>query len=114
MAKVKGSSMAVPASPPIPGRMPSTSPIRQPSARNIRRWGSISRKNALPAASAMNATSAAKPSIDTPPLRQPTSRLLSDRACSSRHAGRRRRDGGTLTEPQAALDGSVIAKASTA
>ena len=52
MPKVNGSSIAVPARPPMPGTMPSTSPIMQPAIRYISRCGSISVMKALPAAAA--------------------------------------------------------------
>jgi hypothetical protein len=57
MLKVNGSSIAVPVSPPMPGMMPSTRPMMQPSPRNIRRWGSIKVRNAWPAEAAMKPSS---------------------------------------------------------
>ena len=50
MLNVNGSSMAVPARPPMPGRMPSTRPSTQPIDRNISRYGSIMIRSASPAA----------------------------------------------------------------
>ena len=57
MLKVNGSSIAVPVRPPMPGMMPSTRPMMQPSPRNISRWGSISVTKALPAEAAMKPSS---------------------------------------------------------
>jgi hypothetical protein len=59
MLNVNGSSMAMPAMPPMPGTMPSTRPIRHPATSSISRCGSIRTTNALPAAEAMNAASPA-------------------------------------------------------
>src|SRR5215470_9060701 len=63
MLKVNGSSIAVPARPPIPGTIPSTRPMTHPAARYIRRTGSIKITKALPAAVAMKAISAVTASI---------------------------------------------------
>ena len=59
MLKVNGSSIAVPARPPMPGTIPSTSPMMQPAPRYIRRIGSIRMTKALPADVAMKAISPA-------------------------------------------------------
>ena len=96
MAKVNGSSMAVPASPPMPGTMPSTRPMMQPSPRNIRRCGSIRVTKALPAAAAMKATSPEKPSITRAPLRSgraacavlPSPRVARNRVSEGCRSGR--------------------------
>src|SRR5688572_33139903 len=48
--------MAMPAMPPMPGRMPRISPSSAPSARNASRMGSTSRVRACAAASSMRAT----------------------------------------------------------
>src|SRR5687767_7056831 len=51
----------------MPGTMPSTRPMMQPSARNPSRCGSINRTKAFPAESAMKAASAAKLSMTLEP-----------------------------------------------
>ena len=78
MLKVNGSSIAVPASPPMPGTMPSTRPIMQPAPGTSGACGSIRIKNALPAAVAMKAISPVIASIVFRPteIPRPSSRIL--------------------------------------
>src|SRR5687768_10553157 len=56
MAWVNGMSMARPAMPPMPGRMPRSRPSSAPKARNRSRVGSTSIVRACAAASSMRAT----------------------------------------------------------
>src|SRR5947207_1467648 len=95
MLNVNGNSIAVPVRPPIPGMMPSTSPMMQPSARNIRRWGSMSVRKALPAEAAMKPSSPPITSISSAPrdrfprarsgrMRGHAARALCIRACTIR------------------------------
>src|SRR5687768_15626060 len=63
IVNVNGSNIAVPARPPMPGTMPSTRPIMQPSPRYMSRSGSSSMNRAFEAAAPMKAISPVTVSI---------------------------------------------------